>query len=153
MKRRNRGIKAIIFAGARDPLRERLHLVISMHLAMYKIEVCQTVASLSQRLHGPLPNPLIILLLISNREELCDILALCDLLNDRRIILILPDDNPDNLAMAHTLRPRFITYRDRDFLDVSAVLGRMIARQGSDKTVVAAEKTDRGISEPDDGLR
>ena len=136
MKRRDRGIKAIIFAGAKDALRERLHLVISMHLATYRIEVCPTVASLSQRLHGPLPDPVIIILLISHRDELGALLGLSDLLNDRRLILILPEDNLDDLTMAHALRPRFITYRDRDFLDVSVVLGRMIALQNRDNSTL-----------------
>jgi len=131
MNKRKGEVKIIIFAGGSDPLRKRLHLVISMHLALYKIEVCPTIAALSRRLRRSL-DPLIIVLLITRREDLDAIMGLRELLNDRRLILILPDDNPDELTMAHALRPRFITYRDRDFLDVSAVLGRMIALQDRD---------------------
>jgi hypothetical protein len=39
--------------------------------------------------------------------------------------LILPDDDPGTTVLAHTLRPRLITYRDSDFLDVASVLSRM----------------------------
>jgi len=39
--------------------------------------------------------------------------------------MILPDDNSDTTVLAHTLRPRLITYKEGDFLDVAAVLSRM----------------------------
>lgn len=53
-----------------------------------------------------------------------DILSLREFLHDRRIILVLPDSEPETVSLGHILRPRFITYGDSDYMDVSAILGK-----------------------------
>ena len=53
-----------------------------------------------------------------------NILELSELLHDRRIILVLPDSEPETVSLGHILRPRFITYGDSDYMDVSAIMGK-----------------------------
>ena len=43
-----------------------------------------------------------------------------------RLILILPDREKGTISKGHLFRPRYLTYADGDFLDVAAVLAKMI---------------------------
>ncbi|MEN6332381.1 MAG: hypothetical protein ABFD57_10375 [Smithella sp.] len=67
-------------------------------------------------------------MLAASGKELEDILSIRELLEDAKIILIVPDTDPATLARGHTLRPRFLSDCGSDFVDVAAVLGRMIER-------------------------
>lgn len=65
-------------------------------------------------------------LLAATRQELLDLKAMWSLFEDLRTILILPDGEKETVAMAHTMRPRFISCGDRDLRDVKAVLEKMM---------------------------
>lgn len=67
----------------------------------------------------------IAVLLAATRQELLDLKSLWPLFEDKRTILILPDGEEETVAMAHSMRPRFISCGDRDFHDVIAVLEKM----------------------------
>lgn len=92
------------------------------------VEIFSTISDLSKRLHKPGLNFPIIVLMVVNREDLENIVAIQNLLFDSRIILILPDKEDDTMALGHTLRPRFVSYRDNFFSEVGAVLDKMINR-------------------------
>lgn len=119
-------IKIIYYSEINEPSSERLKRVIEMNFPRHHIEEYRTVEALSQRLEQPIPELPIIVLLAASREDLSAIMTLRELLLDRRIILVLPDDTPETASCGHMLRPRFITYRESDYGDVSVVLGRMI---------------------------
>lgn len=119
-------MRIIYYSAENEPSRERLLRVVQMNFPKNHIEACRSIEALSQRLEQPIPELLIVVLLVSSREELSDIMMLRELLLDRRIILVLPDDEPETTSQGHKLRPRFITYRNSDYGDVSVVLGRMI---------------------------
>lgn len=114
---------------------ERLLRVMGLLLPEYKFEICRSINELSKRLRQPVFNPTVAILLASSREELQDILSIRDLLGDAKIILIVPDANPDTVAQGHSLKPRFLTYGESDFVDVAAVLKRMFSNFGADKSV------------------
>ena len=65
-------------------------------------------------------------MLAATRQELLDLKAMWSLFEDLRTILILPDGEKETVAMAHTMRPRFISCGDRDLRDVKAVLEKMM---------------------------
>lgn len=64
-------------------------------------------------------------LFAATRQDLLDLKSVWPLLQDMRTILILPDGEKETVAVAHTMRPRFITCGDGDFRDVVAVLEKM----------------------------
>jgi len=82
--------------------------------------------SLLQRLHKPLPEAVVFVLLVSGRQELMELGEYQEWLRDCRLILVLPDDDMETISRGHTLRPRFVTYAESDFIDISAVLGKML---------------------------
>jgi len=125
MKTEN-NMRIIYYSAENEPSCERLQRVIEMNFPRKHIEACRSIEALSQLLEQPIPELLIVVLLTASREELSGIMMLRELLLDRRIILVLPDDEPETASRGHMLRPRFITYRNSDYSDVSVVLGRMI---------------------------
>jgi len=58
-------------------------------------------------------------------QDLLALKSIWELLQDMRTILILPDGSEETVAVAHTMRPRFISYGDRDLHAVTAVLEKM----------------------------
>jgi hypothetical protein len=118
-------IKIIYYSAEDEPSGEQLQRVIEMNFPKRNVEVCRSLTMLSQQLEQPSPELLIVVLLAADREELSGLMRLQELLLDRRVILVLPDNEPDTASWGHRLRPRFITYRSSDYNDVSVVLGRM----------------------------
>ncbi|OPY72718.1 MAG: hypothetical protein A4E63_01143 [Syntrophorhabdus sp. PtaU1.Bin050] len=89
-----------------------------------RVEIYHTVGNLSGRLHRPATNSVVVLLAL-DKNDLADIVAIQDLLFDSRVLLVLPGHEDDVLTMGHSLRPRFVSFREYGFQDVSAVLQKM----------------------------
>jgi len=68
----------------------------------------------------------IYVLLADSKNRLKELTSLIDLLEGKRIILILPDDSKVSLFMAHQFFPRFFTYINDTYDDLCAVLIKMI---------------------------
>lgn len=118
----------LIFYGTEtDEPGKRLQRVLEAVVPEKKREICRTIEGLCQRLRRPVDDLDIAVLLAASREELSDILSIRDLLTDIRVILVLPDRADDTIAKGHTLRPRFFTYADSDFVEIAAVLSKMLA--------------------------
>jgi hypothetical protein len=90
------------------------------------IENYHTLKSFSIRLRQFSKEPTIAVLYATNRRELSKILAIQNLLFGIHIILILPDTKNETITNGHKLHPRFLSYVDSDFKDVTAVLKKMI---------------------------
>ncbi len=92
------------------------------------IEILHNVESLKNRILFKLgKKPAIGVLCITTVPELNVILSFRELLEDIKLILILPDRNNHTISEGHKLHPRFVSYVDGDFSDVGAVLNKMIA--------------------------
>jgi hypothetical protein len=61
----------------------------------------------------------------ANKGELSRLLALRCLFRDMRIVLVLPDHEPQTISDGHLLRPRFICHADGEMTDVEAVMAKM----------------------------
>jgi hypothetical protein len=118
----------IVYSRKTNEAEKRLIRVIELLLPEKKVEFYQLIDDLSTRLRQPVVTPRIAILLASSPEELENIISIRELLENIKIILIVPDINPATLARGHTLRPRFLSSCDSDFVDVAAVLGRMIRK-------------------------
>ncbi len=91
-----------------------------------KIEFYRTFDCFSQRLRLPVQPQSIAVLAPGSRQDLREILSRIDLLRDLRIIVILPDHETETIAIAHQLRPRYLTHLNGDFEVLGAVLGKML---------------------------
>ncbi|MEQ8160406.1 MAG: hypothetical protein ABRQ33_04385 [Smithellaceae bacterium] len=109
---------------------KRLLRIIELMLPEKKFKFYRTIDDFSQRLRQPVLKQRILILLLNSPKELEDVLSIRELLENAKIILIVPDTNPATLARGHILRPRFLSDGKSDFVDVAAVLGRIIGKIG-----------------------
>lgn len=116
----------VYYGTVTDGAGQRLQRVIEELVPKAELEVYGTIKKLAARLRQPVGDVTMAVLLAATREDLSQILSICDLLCYVRIMLILPDREEDTIAKGHSLRPRFLTYADGDFLDVAAVLGKIL---------------------------
>ncbi len=96
-----------------------------------RIKINRTVRWFAGRFRRPLEDPAIAVIFISCREELRQVVAIRDLLFGVPLVLILPDNDRDTVADAHSLRPRFLAYTYSDVREICAVLSRMIDKAGT----------------------
>ncbi len=89
------------------------------------VEIFRTVDRLAQRLRQPSDDALVAVLLASGKDDLENIYAMQSLLENVRLILVLPGRNKEMIAKAHSLRPRYLAFKGGDFSDVAAVLSTM----------------------------
>lgn len=109
-----------------DETGERLQEVIRNLVPREKLEVYKTLEGFSERLRKPMEEIPVAVILAASVDDLLTILSISHLLYDVRFILILPDRDDPTVAIGHSLRPRFLGYKDSDYREVAAVLGKMI---------------------------
>jgi len=115
----------ILYLSQEGEFEERLRRIVQETVPKEKVEVYRTLEKLSSRVHKSVFDIRAMVLSVSNREELSAFLRLHDFLCDLRIILILSEDDTETIAMAHTLRPRFLTWRENDVNSIGLVLRRI----------------------------
>ena len=106
---------------------KRLDDFVDTFLPQEKIEVFRSFDHLSQKLKQPVQSESVAVLAPGSREDLLQILSWYDLLRDLRTVVIAPDHDVETVAIAHKLRPRYLTYLNGDFEDLAAVLLKMIS--------------------------
>jgi hypothetical protein len=115
----------VYYCPVTDGTFRKMKRIIEIMFPSEKYKILYSLKIMEDHLRSSLADDFIIILQISGFAELQEVTLLKELLIDHRIILILPDDDPVTAALAHTLRPRLITYRDSDFLDVAEVITRL----------------------------
>lgn len=119
-------MRLLFYTPVSESAGELLQKMIEELVSKDNVEVYRNIESLSRRLRQPANNQPIAVLLAARKGDLLDIISIRDLLYNIRIILVLPDRDADTIAKGHTLRPRFVSYTDSDFLDVCSVLRKML---------------------------
>jgi hypothetical protein len=104
----------------------RLQKVIRDLVPKDKLEVYTSLEGFSDRLRKPMDDIPVAVILAASENDLLTILSISHLLYDVRFILVLPDREDPTVAIGHSLRPRFLSYTDSDFREVTAVLGKMM---------------------------
>ena len=116
-------MKVLLYSTASEAIVERAKTVLQSSVSD-GIEVYRTINDLSLRLRWA-KDTAIVILLVGNREDFLDLLAIRHLFRNIRIIVVVPDTEHETIAMAHRLRPRYLTYIDGNFLGLSAVVNKM----------------------------
>jgi hypothetical protein len=88
-----------------------------------------SIDSLSEEITKKTGHFTVIVFFISDRDELVDIVMLGDLLRGYRIIFILPDRDDETIALAHLMRPRFLSFGNDDLSSVIEVMDKMYHHQ------------------------
>ena len=139
----------IIYLSSRKESGDKLREIIETVVSYEDIRFYRTIDTLSQGLRQPRNDVNVAVLVASNRVELHDLIALRSLLWDIKIILILPDSDPNTVAEGHILRPRFLIDCHSNFQDVAAVLNRMIGNRGTDNEELKRSRREKSMTPPD----
>lgn len=95
-----------------------------------RLETFMDMRAFEARLRGPKTPPALGVVWDPGPEQLRALETRRDLFGGVRLLLVLPDDSAETVALAHRLRPAYITYVDEGGSDVLAVLERLAAAAG-----------------------
>jgi len=101
---------------------EKVRRIVEILVAADSFEIYRSITEFEKFVRHDLTFGYLIILHASLAEHLEHFASLRDLLIGHKVILILPDRQRDTVIIGHTLRPRFLTYDDSDFLDMASVL-------------------------------
>jgi hypothetical protein len=123
---REEHMRLLLYTPVSEGAGEQLQKMIKELVSENNVEIYRSIESLAHRLRQPTNDLPIAVLHAASREDLSDIVSIRGLLRDVRIILVLPDRDENTIAQGHTLRPRFLSYTDSDFANISAVLEKWL---------------------------
>lgn len=128
-----------------DDIAAHLEAMVESRCNEEELELFSNLEEFDRRLRQPQEsNETIAVLIPASAEQLAQVVSIAELLDDIRIILVLPDQDTATVALGHRLRPRFMSYRDSDLSDVAAVLQKMI-HLGSSRRGVVFQGLDKGF--------
>jgi hypothetical protein len=122
----NNKTKIILYAKEGDHCGDVFNNMIIGLAPKENIELYSSISELSSRLRRPQCESIIVVLLISDGEDLKRIITVRSLFDNIRIILVLPDSNIATVKIGHSLHPRYLSFTDGSLGDVVSVLARMI---------------------------
>jgi len=116
----------LFYASITNEISERILGLVEESVPKVNIEVFRTIAGLSARFHQLRDDAFVAVLLTESRKELMDFLSLSNLFRDIRIILIVPHQDEDPIALGHRLKPNFLCYKYSDFTEIVAVVNKIL---------------------------
>ena len=118
----------LLYTGKSRKHGKELEGIIAAQVPGSAIERFRDAKTFSARLRKPHYDVDVIVLLLPTRQDLEALVNLRELLSGILVIVIMPDQEHDTIAGAHRLYPHFLTFIDRGFMDVAAVLQKMLER-------------------------
>jgi len=115
----------ILYLPQKEKTEDDLLRIIQSAIPDQVIEICSSIGGLSDRLRHTMLDVSVAVLYIATRAELMEIIYLGDLLDELKVVLVLPDSDPEILERAYILCPRFIAAAKSDFQHLAGVLKRM----------------------------
>jgi len=119
-------MKVLLYFPEMGGVGDQLQKLVEARIPGEKLEVYHSIDKLSQRFKQPFDDLGVAVLMAANHEELMNIFSIRDLLRGLRIILVIPDQKEETVALAHQLRPRLLTYINDDLSTITTVLAKML---------------------------
>ena len=136
-------MKILLYMKRNSAPADQLQTGIAMIAPHDSLEIVRTIEDLPRSFMQPENKPAIAIIMVADRHELLEILAVYQFLDGTRIILILPDNGEDLFTLGCKLYPRFVSFTGSDFKDVSAVVEKMMKNLSA--TATKTEKTDQTL--------
>ncbi len=122
-------MKTIIYTDSLNDFGQKLINITREKIKATEAQVCNSVRELSNFLCRPLNKISVVILLINSDDELIQFISMNKLFDNIKVILILPDRNPQTLALALKFKTSFISYLDNDLQDVISVLEKIFSKR------------------------
>jgi hypothetical protein len=116
----------LFYAAQRSRVVEIMEQSVAEQLPGRPVIHCRSLSVLEQRLRRPRHDIEVILISVGDAIEMRQLNSMRSLLLDLRLVLVLPRRDPDIIAWAHKLVPRFIAYADSGYEQVVPVLEKMV---------------------------
>lgn len=160
------GIRIAVIRSAMSDPRNRIEQPILLHLPLgasrteeleeltrsvvppTRLRISRTFKDLRVSLLDSASNPEVVILLSPTPEHLDALLAFRDPLLSTRLILVLPDEDKETIAKAHSLRPRFVSSTESGFLAVAEVLARLMSGFEGGQRSRSNGSLDRAVPRP-----
>jgi hypothetical protein len=121
-------MRVLFYAQSGDQAGDRLKQTLDETLPPDIVETQRSLTGMVQRLRNNRADLEVVIMMPANRLELSGIFKILDELGDVRLVLVLPDEEDETIAMAHRLRPRFVTYTNGDYSELRQVLQKMLKK-------------------------
>lgn len=121
----------ILYTKKTDASPAKLRVMFESLVSRDEIEIFHCTENLRNRLLRTSYQDGIVVLVAEKREELSELLPILHLFRKVRIILVLPDRKPETIRVGYQLEPRFLSFIDKGFTEVQAVLKKMLAGMAS----------------------
>lgn len=118
----------LLYSPLAHKVSHRLEEAVASVVPQQATEIVHTPEGLARRLRRPHNGLEVAVIMAATRKELGELLSLSQMFEGLRIILVLPDADPQTIAQGHSLRPRYLTLMGSDFQDVAAVLSKIRGR-------------------------
>ncbi len=119
-------MKVIFFLPEPIGAGERFQGLVDLANSAAETVVTRTIDDLTHNLRQPKYDLAFAVLFPGSKSELSDLLKMKDLLQDVRIVLILPDRDGDTTMMGHKLYPRFLTDIEDKSNTLELVINKML---------------------------
>jgi hypothetical protein len=120
-------LNLIIYSKKIDSEKNEFQFAFKSLFSKNEIETFHSIEGLRQRILRTTYDEGIVVLIAERREELSELLPIIHLFRRLRIILVLPDRKPETIRIGYQLEPRFLSFVDKGFSEVKAVLKKMTA--------------------------
>ncbi len=121
-------MKLILYSNGNEDVFKKLMNKITPVIPEREVDVYRDMNNLIRRLKGP-KSGISVMVLVTDRNNLSDLLSFRDFFMDQRIILVLPDGEKETMADAFKFYPRFYTTMDSNFVNLQAVLYKMLGKK------------------------
>ncbi len=118
-------MKLLLYSSMETDANARIKNIIEGQLAEREMESFNDISKFLTRLGNSFDTKTIVVVVVPTEDELFEFLLVREQFNDVFLILVLPDRKSTTIAKGHKLFPRFISYIERDYRDIKAVLEKI----------------------------
>lgn len=126
-------MKVIFFLPESTSALERFQGLVELVNSQAEAIVTRTIDDLTHNLRQPKHDLAFVVLITNNQEDLLNVINLSGLLQDVRIIIVLPDRDTDTIRMGHKLYPRFLTDIEDKSNTLELVINKMLDNLNPDR--------------------
>lgn len=114
-----------LYISGHAPEGDRLRAVLQDNMPGVPVVFSNNIDDLGREVQTAYNDKNIAVIMVAGPEELAELARLGSVWDRFWTILVLPGSEPEIISMGHALRPRFVTFTDGDFSDVSEVLNHI----------------------------
>jgi hypothetical protein len=122
-------MKLITYISPEAPEAEILWRAIERAVSPEQVQVHESATELVERLKTGLYGLHVVLVLAPSKEDMAKLVDAQDALDRFRVVLFIPDQDPETLSQGHSLYPRFLGWASDDLPSLDSILQKMLSSQ------------------------